>query len=80
MNVLEGVFVGLLSQLLCGVIIIVGVVVFLLYKRGVLFKKTGQESGKSGASVQAMKSCEACGASNPVENNFCDKCGSNFSE
>jgi hypothetical protein len=80
MDVAKSIFVGMLSQLLCVVVILIGIAVFVLYKRGVLFKKSGKISDKSGASVQPSKSCEACGASNPIENNFCDKCGAKFSE
>ena len=62
------------------VIIIIGVVIFILLKRGVLSGKGKSTAGENIDKNGPMQFCTACGASNPAENHFCDKCGAELGD
>ncbi len=57
------------------VMFIIGVVVYVLLKRWSLSREVKSTTGDSKAASGTMQFCTACGASNPSENHFCDKCG-----
>mgnify|MGYP003986857873 CR=1 FL=1 len=57
------------------VMFIIGIVVFLLLKRLSLSGKGKSTVKESLEAKGSMQMCSACGASNPRENHFCDKCG-----
>lgn len=62
------------------VMFIIGVVIFILLKRGVL---SGKGKSTAGGSIEASgptRFCTACGASNPAVNHFCDKCGTELGD
>ena len=63
------------APLLCLISIIVGVVLFILFKRGITFKSKRTDSTRVLNRKGANQFCTACGAPNQPENQFCDKCG-----
>jgi len=74
MNV-KSIFQALFIQLLCVGSIGIGIILLILFKRGILFRKgKSTVAGNVGANG-SMQTCPACGASNPADNHFCDKCG-----
>jgi len=62
------------------VMIIIGVVVFILLKQGVLSGKGKSTVGRSIETSGPTRFCTVCGASNPEENHFCDKCGAELGD
>jgi len=62
------------------VMFIIGGIVFILLKRGVLSGKGKSTGGGSIETSGPMQFCTACGASNPSENRFCDKCGAELGD
>lgn len=55
--------------------LIVGVLLFFLFQRGVLLRKRSEGAGNKSDSVEPVRFCPACGASNPHSNLFCEQCG-----